>query len=96
MKKLIAAELAAILLAPLPAAATCAYYGPTGNVAGSELPLPHWEKTIQLMHETGEQVSAADEALFARILTDAKLCQQDKISFQEFQARIDEAYAEFN
>jgi hypothetical protein len=48
------------------------------------------------MHETGEQFSAADEAIFAQVLADAKLCQEDKISGQEFQARIDEAYAKFN
>lgn len=90
--ELIAAGLAAILSAPLPAQAACAYYGPNGNVAASELPVPHWGKMRrELAAEVG--LSAAGQAMFSRILADADLCQRDMISFREFQARVDEAIA---
>jgi hypothetical protein len=95
MKELIAAGLAAILLAPLPAGDVRLLRADRQRSRGRIAPA-QWEKVIQLMHETGEQFSAADEAILAQVLVDAKLCQQDKISAQDFQARIDEAYAKFN
>jgi hypothetical protein len=84
---LIMAGLAAILLAPLSAEASCAYYGSKG----SELPVTYWERFRH--EEIVRGLSAANDAILLRILADADLCQRDRISYREYEARIAESAA---
>lgn len=73
--------------------ATVAHAACGGYAKGAELPVHHWETVFAKYRRTTPHPTAAGEAAMGRIVADAELCEQDKISWREFNARIDEAQA---
>ena len=80
---------ALVTMLPAPSFATCTRYA-------DGLPVYHWEVAREKMRANHNgDAPAVSEAAFARFIAEAELCEQDSISYREYDARTAETQAQF-